>query len=179
MTDNLICIAVITKPHGIQGEAKLISYADKPENIFNYSHFYDESLNQYKIKKRAVNSNVFIVRISKAQSETEPKEYNKITSRNEIEDLAGQNLYITKSMLSPIKENEYYFEDLKDVEIKDQDNKLYGHVIEMRNFGGGDLLIVKRPDHKETIYLPFLKEFIIEVNLEQKYLIFDFVTSGL
>lgn len=179
MNNTMICIAIITKPHGIMGEAKLVSYTNKLEDIFGYSHLFDENKNQYKIIKRAENSGVFIVRISKASVDSEDKKYIKITSRNEIETLAGQKLYITKEMLSPTKEGEFYFEDLRDIEVKDQNKNLYGHIVEVRNFGAGDILVVKRPDHKDDVFLPFIQEFIIEINTEKKYLIFDFLTAGL
>ena len=179
MNDTMICVATITKPHGIMGEAKLISYTNNLNDIFSYSHFYDEQQNQYKIIKRAENSGIFIVRISRALATLEDKKYIKITSRNDIEAIAGQKLYITKEMLSPAQEDEYYFEDLKGVEVLSQDKQPYGNVVEVRNFGAGDILVVKRLNKKEDIFLPFIKEFIIEVNLDKNYLIFDFVTSGI
>ncbi len=176
---NLIYIGIITKAHGIVGDAKLISYCEKPEDIFKYSCLYDDKLNEYTLKKRSSLENIFIVRLSKAIADSDPKVLTKLTSRNEIEEIAGTKLYITRDMFANLKEDEYYYEDLKGIEVRTEENKVYGSVLEMRNFGGGDLLEVISPEHKDSVYLPFLKEFIIEVNLEKKYIIFDFKNSGI
>ena len=36
MSDNLIYVAKITKPHGIRGQARLISFTSNPGDVFNY-----------------------------------------------------------------------------------------------------------------------------------------------
>ncbi len=166
MNNNLICIAKITKPHGIRGQAKLISYAEQPENIFNYPCLYDENLNEYKLKINAQTNNMFIVT------------FNKNTSRNLVEQIAGTKLYITREMLPVTEENEYYNSDLEGMEIFDNDKKLHGHILEVTNFGAGDVIEMKLLDKKETIFLPFEREFISEINLDKKYMVFDFVAAG-
>ncbi len=166
MTNNLIYIAKITKPHGIRGQAKLMSYAAKPEDIFIYPCLYDENLNEYKIKMHAQTNNMFIIA------------FNKNTSRNLVEELAGTKLYITKDMLLPKAEDEYYNNDLVDLEIIDLEQKLHGHVVEIHNFGADDVIEMKILAQKETIFLPFNKEYLHEINLEKNYLIFDFIGAG-
>ena len=168
MNKNLICIAKITKPHGVMGDAKLMSYAENPEDVFTYPCVYDEKMTEYKLKRRSGLNNMFVVKL------------NNNNSRNLIEELAGIHLYITRDMLAPSTEiDQYYHTDLVGLEILDQDNKLYGKIIEVRDFGGGDILEVSIIDKKDTTFIPFLDEFIIEVNMEKKYLIFDFVKAGI
>ncbi len=122
---------------------------------------------------------MFIVRLSKALVKSEPKAFIKLTSREEIEQIAGTKLYITRDMFAGTKEDEYYYEDLRGLEVRTSDNQAFGSILDVRDFGGGDLLEVIRPESKDSIYLPFLKEFIIEINLEKKYLLFDFLKSGI
>ncbi|MCT4634919.1 MAG: ribosome maturation factor RimM [Rickettsiales bacterium] len=167
MDKSLIYIAKITKPHGIRGQAKVISYASPPENIFNYPCLYDENLKEYKIKNNGQKDNVFVI------------SFNHNTSRNHTEEIIGTELYITKEMLSPTKEDEYYNRDLEGLSIIDQDNKIHGHIIEIHNFGAGDIIEMQILDKKDTIFLPFNKEFISEVNLDKKHLVFDFLGSGI
>ncbi len=167
MTNNLICIAKITKPHGIIGQAKLISYADPPENIFNYPCLYDENLNEYKLKMNAKTGSMFIVT------------FNKNSSRNLVEEIAGTNLYITREMLPKTEDNEYYNRDLEGLEVLNTDKKLCGHILEIRNFGADDIIEMSLIDKKDTIFLPFDWTFIIEINLDKKYMIYDFVNAGI
>jgi 16S rRNA processing protein RimM len=165
MNSNLICIAKITKPHGIRGQAKLISYADTPYDIFEYECLYDQDLNKYKIHcESKLNDSFFIVRV------------NNINSRNEIEEIAGINLYITKDMLSLTKEDEYYYEDLIGLQVFDSDNILQGHVVAVHNFGAGDLIEISIKN--TSMFLPFNKDFVIKVDLISKSIIFDFQAIG-
>ena len=96
MDNNLIYIAKITKPHGILGQAKLISHTQPPENIFNYPCLYDKNLKEYILKKDGQKDNIFVI------------SFNQNTSRNITEEIVGTELYITKEMLSPAEEDEYY-----------------------------------------------------------------------
>ena len=167
MTDNLICIAKITKPHGIKGQAKLMSYAQIPKDIFTYPCLYDEQMNQYIIKLVAQHDNLFVV------------SFNQNTSRNLVEELAGTKLYVTKEMLKPAAENEYYNNDLEGLEVLDSDGKLCGHILEIHNFGAGDIIEMKILDKKDSVFLPFNEEYIKEVNLAKRYLVFDFISAGI
>jgi 16S rRNA processing protein RimM len=162
MTNNLIYIAQITKPHGIKGDAKLFSHTDNPKDIFTYPDIYDENMKKYHIKYKSGKANPFIISV------------NGNESRNFIEEIAGIKLYITKDMLPPPKENEYYHIDLKDIEVFDSKNKSYGKIIDVHNFGAGEIIEVESPKHKDTVYLPFSKEFVIETNIKKKSMIFDF-----
>lgn len=167
MDNDLVYIAKITKPHGIRGQAKVISFAQPPENIFNYPCLYDKNLKEYKLKNNGQKDNVFVI------------SFNNNTSRNHTEEIIGIELYITKEMLSPTREDEYYNRDLEGLSIIDQDNKIHGHIIEIHNFGAGDIIEMQILDKKDTIFLPFNKEFIHEVNLDKKHLVFDFLGSGI
>ena len=165
--DKLICIAKITKPHGIRGQAKLMSYAQIPEDIFSYPCLYDKNLKEYKLKMQTQTNNMFIVT------------FNKNTSRNLVEEIAGTELYITKEMLPDIEENEYYNNDLEGLEVIDPDKKLHGHIVEIHNFGADDVIEMKILNQKDTIFFPFDKEFIKEINIKENHLVFDFLSAGI
>ena len=143
MKNNLIYIAKITKPHGVRGDAKLISYSEVPDDIFNYPCLYDEKQNEYKLKCKSKNANIFIITI------------NNITCRTAIENLAGTKLYIAREALPESSDDECYLNDLINVEILDADKKLQGHILQMHNFGAGDIIEMKIIDSEKTIYLPF------------------------
>ncbi len=167
MNKDLIYIAKITKPHGIRGQAKLISYAQNPEDIFNYPCLYDENLKEYKLKLNGQNGNVFVV------------SFNQNTSRNLVEEIAGTKLYIAKEMLSSTAEDEYYNNELEGFEILDDKEKLHGHILEMHNFGAGDIIEMRILNKKDTIFLPFNAEFIYKINMAEKFLVFDFTAAGI
>lgn len=168
MNKNLIYIAQISKPHGVKGLAKLISLAENAEDIFNYAQVFDDQMNPYKLKSHGQhNGNCFIV------------SFNGNTSRNLVEDLRGLKLYITRDMLPEISDDEFYSQDLKNLKILSPDLKEQGYVLDIHNFGAGDIIEMKILDKKNTVFLPFTQEYLIEINLEKQYLIFDFTKAGL
>jgi len=168
MDNNLICIAKITKPHGVMGDAKLMSYTANPEDVFNFPCVYDDKMNKYHLKKKSGVENIFVVKL------------NDNNSRNLIEELAGTKLYITKGMLAPSNmDEEYYHADLIGLDVLNQANQAFGKIIQVHNFGAGDILEVILLDKKDTVFIPFIDEFIIEINIEKQYLIFDFIKAGL
>ena len=167
MANNLVYIAKITKPHGIRGQIKLISYASNPEDIFKYPHLYDDKLNEYKITLHSKNNNIFIA------------SFNNNNSRNLAEEIAGTKLFITREMMPDAQAEEYYLTDLEGIRVLDTENQLKGHVLEIHNFGAGDIIEMKLLDKKDTIYLPFESEFIPKISLKDDLIIFDFQKAGI
>lgn len=167
MTDNLIYIAKITKPHGVRGQAKLISYADVPEDIFTYPCLYDDKLNQYIIKSHSQNGNIFII------------SFNNNTSRNLVEEIAGLKLYITRDMMPNLSEEDVYHADLEGMNVLDSSLINRGSIVQIHNFGAGDIVEMKYLDKNDTVFLPFEAEFIIETDLKKRLFIFDFDKAGI
>lgn len=169
MNNDLIYIAKITKPHGIRGQVKLMSYASSPKDVFNYPILYDENLNEYKLKMLSeVSNNIFIA------------SFNQNTSRNIAEEIAGLKLYISKEMLaSVIQENEYYHHDLINLQVLDSNKVLCGIIIEVHNFGAGDIIEIQPVNSKTSIYLPFNNEYIKEISIKEGFLVFSFLDAGI
>lgn len=166
MTDNLICVAKITKPHGIRGQAKMMSFTSNPGDVFNYPCLYDDKMNEYVIKLNVQNNNMFIIT------------FNGNKSRNLVEEIAGIKLHITKDMMPETQEDEYYYKDLVDLKVLNNNQELMGRITEIHNFGAGDIIEMELLNDTKTIFLPFEKEFIIEIDLGKKILVFDFIKSA-
>ncbi len=76
-------------------------------------------------------------------------------------------------------DDEYYHTDLVGSAVLDLEQKLMGKIIEIHNFGAGDIIEMELLDSKKTIFLPFEQEFVTEVDLEKKILVFDFIKAGI
>ena len=85
--------------------------------------------------------------------------------------LKGQNIYSSKKNFPEIPENQYYVNDLVGCKTIFKKNNMIGEVINVKNFGAGDLLEVKL-DNK-FILIPFNNENNICVNLSKKEIILD------
>ena len=64
--------------------------------------------------------------------------------------------------------NEFYYEDLKGLQIKIDGSIQKGIVKDVFNFGSGDLLEVSLDDKEATIYIPFDRDNVGRIDLSNR-----------
>ena len=67
--------------------------------------------------------------------------------------------------------DEFYYKDLRGLQIKIEGSIQEGFVNDVCNFGSGDLLEVSLDDRKATIYIPFNKDNVSKINLANRTII--------
>ena len=150
---NKILIGKITSVHGIKGAVKIISFAEIPENIFNYQVF-DKEGKVVKIKKIGIlNNGSFISQI------------NDINNRNEAEKLINLELFIDKSELKSLQDGEFYINELIGMKVK-SDNS-FGKVINIYNYGAGDVMEIKLENNK-SIDIPFVEQYVKNIDIKNQ-----------
>ncbi|MDN5248321.1 MAG: ribosome maturation factor RimM [Wolbachia endosymbiont of Tyrophagus putrescentiae] len=155
----LVCLGIITSPHGIRGAVKIKTFTEKPENISLYGKLTSEK-ESYEIKSvSVVGNNLVVARI------------DGVNSRNEAELLRNKKLYATREQLPELSnEDEFYQSDLIGMEVRLQDNQLYGYVEAVHNFGSGDILEISVISTKKNIMLSFTQEAFSDINVREKYI---------
>ena len=96
---------------------------------------------------------------------------NNCYSPEDASKFKGQKIYSSKNNLPATKDNEYYVSDLIGCKIIIKTNNITGEVMNVKNFGAGDLLEVKF--ESEIKLIPFNKDNNISVNLSKKEIIAD------
>ena len=79
--------------------------------------------------------------------------------------LNGAEIIAVREHAAPIKEGEFYVEDLKGLEVLSGDGNALGHILNVVEGGGGDMAEVKLLSGGIRL-VPFRKEFFGDVNLE-------------
>ncbi|QIT36420.1 ribosome maturation factor RimM [Wolbachia endosymbiont of Brugia pahangi] len=159
MKDNLVCMGIITSPHGIKGAVKVKIFTEKPENISLYGKLISGSKNYDIDSVSVIGENLVIATI------------NGVNSRNEAEFLRNKKLYIERNKLLKLNdENEFYQSDLVNMEIRLENDELYGYIKSIYNFGSGDILEISVISTKKNIMLPFTKEIFPYVNIKERYI---------
>lgn len=154
VNEQIICLGHIADAHGIRGEVLLKSYTEPPENIAAYGPLWDEANNQFKIKDIKPAKKGLIARLE------------NITSRDQAEALKGTKLYVSREILPEDKEDDsWYHVDLIGLKVYEKDQHI-GEVIAVPNFGAGDLLEVKLKDSRQTLLIPFTKDYVPEVDIK-------------
>ena len=83
--------------------------------------------------------------------------------------LLKHSLYISRETLPEIKSSdEFYIEDLANLDVQDSKGEKIGTVITVQNYGAGDLLEIK-PKSGTSFFVPFQDEYVRNINLDEKY----------
>ena len=163
---ELILIATVGKSKGLKGEFFLNSLCDPKENILNYSKFkIGASKLPIKFEYIKLLNNKFI---------------SKITDINDVDDikkLTNESIFINKSELPKLSNDEIYWHDLigmQAINIKDQN---LGVIEEINNYGASDIVKVvptKSSVDKEIRLIPYIKEkYIISHSYDKNCLLVD------
>jgi 16S rRNA processing protein RimM len=80
--------------------------------------------------------------------------------------LNGAEIIAPRENAAPIKEGEYYVEDLVGIEVIDGEGKALGNIAAIVEGGGGNLAEIKLISGAKRL-APFRNEFFGEVNLEK------------
>jgi 16S rRNA processing protein RimM len=80
--------------------------------------------------------------------------------------LKGAEIIAPRENAAPLKEGEYYVEDLKGIEVIDREGKVMGHIIAVTEGGGGNLAELKLLSGTMRL-VPFRKEFFGDINLKK------------
>ena len=67
--------------------------------------------------------------------------------------------------------DEFYYEDLRGLQIKIDGGHQKGFVNEVCNFGSGDILEVSLDGFESTVYIPFNKDNVSKIDLVNKKIV--------
>jgi len=148
-----VLIGRIIGAHGIKGEVKLQSFTAEPEAIARYGALRTGSGETIEIEKLRPQKQGFVAVLK------------GIRDRNHAETLSGSDLFIDRAKLPAAAENETYVHDLVGLIVVTRDGSAFGKIVDVANFGAGDLLDVERPGEATTVLIPFTDEFVPDVNL--------------
>jgi 16S rRNA processing protein RimM len=94
----------------------------------------------------------------------------EVETREQAEALRGLRLYIPRDVLPEPDEDEFYVADLVGMEVRGLEGEVLGRVKSVRDFGAGDLLEVQPPTG-ESWWLPFTREAVPEVRMDEGVLV--------
>ena len=154
MANNRICVGVITGSFGVRGEARIKSFCAEPAAIADYSPLSNEDGSvSYQITLTRPVKGGFAARIK------------GIIDKEAADSLKGTRLFADRGDLPNLPDDEYYHADLIGLRVEDKAGKNYGVVVAVRNYGASDLLEVAEPPKKTGALIPFIDQFVPEVDL--------------
>lgn len=156
MPDHEVVIGRWGSTYGIKGWIKVVSFTDPPEKIFTYTSWttpgYSITLNETRHQGHYL--------LAKLVGYDSPET---------VKVLAGKTIAVSYSQLPALKDNEYYWADLKGLVVINQHGKTLGKVNYLLATGANDVLVVNK-----NIAIPYLMGTVIkQVDLEQGTLYVD------
>ncbi|MBR3264993.1 MAG: ribosome maturation factor RimM [Erysipelotrichaceae bacterium] len=152
-----VVIGKIVNTFGIKGELKVYSYTDFVKERFKKGSkvYLSEKYLPFEVNSCREHKGFLLVSF---------KDHEDI---NLIEKYKNMLIYKAKEDIKPLKKGEYYFSDLRDLEVYVEGEKIGRVKIVEEGIRSNNLRIVKYADEKEYL-VPFLDVFIEKVDLENK-----------
>jgi 16S rRNA processing protein RimM len=150
------------RAHGLKGEVRLKSHTGDPLAIAAYGPLLAANGQKFQIRKNVRQAPGGAPEILIAQ-------VDGVSSREAAEALNRVELYLERDKLPPPEdEDEFLLADLIGLPVQDEAGQVIGAIVNVPNYGGGDLLEIAPAPHGATALLPFTKEFVPVVEIAQK-----------
>jgi 16S rRNA processing protein RimM len=156
-------MGVVEGAQGVQGLVKVRSYAQDPAAIASYGPLESGDGRVFKARYKGMARGNAILSLS------------GITDRDQAQALRGTELFVPRAALPVLDEEEdgFYHADLIGLEVRLQDGQVLGKVVQVADFGAGDLLEVRLNGQHRSLLVPFTKAVVPEVNVPQGFVVVD------
>lgn len=152
-SDRRICVGQFAGAHGVRGLVKLRSFTAEPEAIFKYAPLTEKDGERvFKLTMKSAAKDHFIVEIE------------GVGDKEAADQLRGDRLYVSRDVLPKTRKGEYYEADLMGMQAVDDDDKEYGTVMGIFDYGAGTFLEIGFTK-KDSFMLPFKDAFVPKVDL--------------
>ena len=148
-----VLLAQIGAAHGIRGEVRIKPFGDA-DMLDRYGPLYDAQGRSYEITAMRPQKTVLVVR------------FRGIDSREAAETLNGVELFVDRSALPAPEEDEFYLSDLIGLQTVSPEGEMLGKVVEVHDFGAGDILEIRLANGKSELFA-FTRENFPDIRIAQ------------
>ena len=159
--EDLFRIGQITSAHGIRGDVKVFPVTSEPDRFLDMDRVLvaregeEEHVKEYTITKASHFKNLILLHLK------------GVEDRNQAELMAGLSLWVRREDALPLDEDEYYFKDLLDCDVVDENGEVVGTVVDVMETGANDVLVVEDTEGKE-ILLPIIEDCVLDIDVEKQ-----------
>jgi 16S rRNA processing protein RimM len=151
-----LVVGKVRRPHGVHGDVVVEIYTDSPEKIFPEKIvFLGEQHDKLIIARRRSHNEGMLLGFEGVSS---PEQAGRF--RNQIVSIA--------SFETPrLPEGQYYFHELVDLQVVDEDGNNLGRLTEVIETGANDVYVVNDSNGHELL-LPAIPDVLLKVDLASK-----------
>jgi 16S rRNA processing protein RimM len=160
MTDKPVTLAAVTGAHGVTGEVRLKLLGEGFATLKAHKQFNDGALTLAKLRDDGKGGAI--------------ARFTEVTERTAAERLRGTALTVSRSILPPLEEGEFYLADLLELPVVTDAGEPVGRVCAVENFGATDIVEIEKPDGAKFM-VPLTKQAVPEWSGERLVVAQDFL----
>ncbi|MDJ1159718.1 ribosome maturation factor RimM [Chelatococcus sp. SYSU_G07232] len=162
-SDKRILVGEFGRAHGVRGEVRLKSYTADPFAIASYGPLAGEDGATYVIESLRAQGDMLVARVA------------GVSDRAAAEALTRIRLYVARDKLAAeaLEEDEFLQADLVGLSVETTDGRVIGRVVDLPNYGAGDLVEIALTGRRDTVLLPFSKAFVPTVDVAGGRIVVD------
>ncbi len=161
MTET-VCVGTIAGAYGVRGEVRLKSFTAEPTGIADYGPVQTEDgARRFTINLIRPVKGGFTARLI------------GIETKEQADALKGTRLYLPRTALPSLPDDEFYHADLIGLEVFDTGGEAVGRVKSVQSNGADDLLELHGPGLKNTVLLLFTRANVPTVDLAAGRIVID------
>jgi len=157
--DEWVVVGRIGSPYGVRGWVRVTSYTDPVDNLLGYKPWLVRQQQLMPTKIRA-HQGGFVAQLA------------QVEDREAAALLAGQDIRVPLSELPSTQNDEFYWRDLVGMRARCPAGRDLGIVTQLLETGVHDVLVITTQKQLEVL-VPFVKEYVHEVDNKEKYLVVD------
>ncbi len=140
---------------GLKGEIRLQSFTGDPMAIADYGALTDQTgARAFDIENlRPGGQGILVARVA------------GVADRDAAEALTNIELYADRALMPAETEDEFYVADLIGLSAVTVAGERLGEVVDVVNYGAGDIVEVKPPHGGDTLLFPFTKAVVPEIDI--------------
>ena len=156
---ELVHVGTFGQPQGLKGEIKINIYTSSFESFKILKNFFIEGEQSVlvfskikKVGKKIIGS------------------FENCKDRDTALSFKGKHILTLRENFPKTGNNEFYIVDLINCQVVDIKNNILGKVVNIQNFGAGDLIEIIS-DNKKNFYIPMNKDNLVKIDSEKKIII--------
>ncbi len=153
MPDRPVTLAAIIGAHGVTGEVRLKLFGeDGVASLKPHKSFNDGALTVSRIRDDGKGGAI--------------ARFAEVADRTAAEALRGTALTVSRDVLPPLEDGEFYHADLIGLPVVTDAGVALGTVADVANFGATDIVEIARPDARPLL-VPLIDAAVPEWNAER------------
>ncbi len=164
-----LIVGEITSPQGIKGQLRVKSLSDFEERFIKPGSRWVQKEKEEPTRIELISGfkkpgkDIFIVSLK------------GINTRSQAESLSKQKILVKNNDIPELKDGEFHINELLNLKVKLSSNSkmtIIGEVCDLLN-DSNNLLLINYFATNKKILVPFVKEIVTSINIEEKYIVID------